>query len=83
MKKLWQKNVGPMDRCLRICIGITLIIVGAFYVKGTMGTVLFILSVPLILSAIFGVCPGYSILGVSTKDLICCSEYCGLFKKQP
>ncbi|NPV89508.1 MAG: DUF2892 domain-containing protein [Firmicutes bacterium] len=68
--------MGPLDRCLRIIIGIVLILLGTIYVKGVIGTVLIILSIPFILPSIFGVCPLYSLLGISTKNIDCCGGCC-------
>ena len=73
MKIPFRQNVGMMDRMLRICIGIVLIVLAVLLVKGTVGTILMILSIPLLVSGIIGFCPSYVLLGISTKrENSCC-----------
>jgi len=73
MKIPFQQNVGIADRMLRVCIGIVLIVLGILIAKGTIGTVLVILSIPLLVSGIAGFCPTYTLLGISTKrEGSCC-----------
>lgn len=62
-----RKNMGMLDRLARLCIGIVLVVFGAFIVTGAIGIFLIVLSIPLILSAIVGFCPAYVPLGISTK----------------
>ncbi len=58
---------------LRICLGIGLIVLGVLIVKGTLGTILMILSIPLLVSGTIGFCPTYTLLGISTKrEGSCC-----------
>ena len=57
-----KKNVGGLDRTVRMLLGIVLGLTGLAY-----GSLLgVILGVILILTAIFGMCPLYSLLGIST-----------------
>ncbi|MCR6632072.1 MAG: DUF2892 domain-containing protein [Magnetospirillum sp.] len=56
------KNIGGIDRILRIVVGIALI---ALAVTGMVGVWGYIGVVPLLTAAI-GWCPGYAILGVDT-----------------
>lgn len=67
MKIPFQQNVGIADRMLRVGMGIVLIVLGILIAKGTIGTVLVILSMPLLVSGITGFCPTYTLLGISTK----------------
>ena len=61
------KNVGGIDRWLRIALGIVLIVAGFFFVKGTAGTILGIVGfIPLITGAI-GWCPLYLPFRFSTR----------------
>jgi len=61
-----KKNVGTLDRGLRIVAGLALLTLAAAGSKwGLIGVV------PL-LTGIVGWCPPYQLLGVSTAD--CCSE---------
>ena len=57
-----QVNVGPVDRVLRILVGLVLIGLAA---TGRIGSWGWIGLVPL-LTGIVRVCPAYSILGVKT-----------------
>jgi uncharacterized membrane protein len=68
MKILRKQNVGALDRCFRICMGIVLAALGALIVKGTMGAILMILSIPFLVSGITGFCSIYALLGISTKQ---------------
>jgi len=73
MKVPFKPNVGMMDRMLRVGIGIALVVLGILIAKGTIGTVLVILSIPLLVSGIVGFCPTYTLLGISTKrEGSCC-----------
>lgn len=73
MKIPFRQNMGMMDRMLRICIGVVLIVLALLIVKGTVGTILMILSIPLLVSGIAGFCPSYVLLGISTKrESSCC-----------
>jgi hypothetical protein len=57
-----QKNVGTLDRALRIVVGIALIALAA---TGTVGPWGWIGAVPLA-TALIGWCPAYSLLGIKT-----------------
>lgn len=73
MKIPFTQNVGSLDRMLRICMGIGLIVLGVLIVKGTIGIILMVLSIPLLVSGIIGFCPSYILLGISTKrEGSCC-----------
>ncbi|MEH6579539.1 MAG: DUF2892 domain-containing protein [Amphritea sp.] len=59
---MMEKNIGSVDKALRILVGlvlIALVFVGPQTLWGWMG-------VPVILIAVFGWCPLYKILGVSS-----------------
>jgi hypothetical protein len=61
------KNMGRLDRVLRLLLALVL---GYLYYNGTiggaLGIVLVVASVIFFLTAIFGVCPLYKIIGVKT-----------------
>ena len=59
-----SKNVGSIDRVLRVIIGVALLAF-AFYSGSAYAWIGYIGVVPL-LTALIGNCPLYSILGVST-----------------
>jgi hypothetical protein len=54
-----SQNKGILDRGAHICIGIVLVVLGAFIVAGAIGIILMILSIPLFLSSIVSFCPAY------------------------
>jgi hypothetical protein len=61
------QNMGMLDRIFRICLGMALVVFGILIVKGAIGILLVVLSIPLVVSAIVGFYPGYVPLGISTK----------------
>lgn len=67
MKTMFRQNMGIIDRGFRICVGITLLVLGITVVEGITGTILIILSVPLLVFGITGFCPAYILFGFSTK----------------
>lgn len=56
------KNVGTIDRILRIVVGLALIALAA---TGTVGLWGYIGAVPLV-AALLGWCPAYTLLGINT-----------------
>ncbi len=62
-----KHNMGAIDRIIRLIVAV--IIAVLFYqgiVIGLAGIVLFIIACILALTAIVGICPIYSLLGIST-----------------
>lgn len=62
---LFKNNVGNVDRIVRILVGALLIgnvFVGLQHPAGWIGVIL-------IVTALFGICPLYSILGLNTKTI--------------
>ena len=57
-----KANVGGIDRILRALVGVALIALAATHVIGVWG---YIGVVPLLTAAI-GLCPAYTLLGLST-----------------
>ena len=57
-----SKNIGPLDRTLRVSGGVLLIVLAATEIIGRWG---YIGVVPL-LTGLVSTCPLYSLLGVST-----------------
>lgn len=62
-----KKNVGTADRIIRIIIAA---IIAALYftniISGTVGLVLVVLAVVFLLTSLMGICPLYTIFGMST-----------------
>ena len=62
-----SKNEGPIDRVIRVIIGLAMLYVGFFVMTGIWGTVVGVLGlVPLITGAI-GFCPIYTMIGGGTN----------------
>ncbi len=68
MKDGLRQNMGMLDRVLRLCAGIVLLLLAMFVVAGTSAIALAILSLPLLIPGITGFCPSYALLGISTKQ---------------
>jgi sulfite exporter TauE/SafE len=61
-------NVGTFDRLARVVVGIALIAFALGYIApGTSWSWVGWIGVLPILTALFGTCPAYSVLGCSTK----------------
>lgn len=58
-------NVGSIDRVIRVIVGIALLWYAAFAPASGFNWIGWIGVVPL-LTALFGVCPLYSLVGIST-----------------
>jgi hypothetical protein len=62
-----KKNMGTLDRTVRILIAIILgILILTGKISGTLAWVLGIISVVFLLTSIIGWCPLYVLLGIST-----------------
>ena len=65
MSSLFSSNTGKIDRAIRIIVGVLLIgnvFTGLQTPVGWIGIIL-------VVTGIFGTCPIYSLLGISTKSL--------------
>jgi len=61
-------NVGTFDRIARVVLGIALIAFALGYIApGTSWSWVGWIGVVPILTALFGTCPAYSLLGISTR----------------
>ncbi|SFV84220.1 hypothetical protein MNB_SUP05-9-810 [hydrothermal vent metagenome] len=56
-----QCNVGREDKIVRFVVGVFVIGAGFYY-----GSYLGVIGVVLVFTALFGLCPAYSIFGIST-----------------
>lgn len=61
-------NVGTIDRILRVIVGVALIAWALGYLPGIAPSPWGWIGVVPLLTAVFGVCPAYSILGMSTRS---------------
>jgi hypothetical protein len=63
-----KKNIGSLDKIIRVLIG--LVIVALYFaglISGTLAITLLAIAVIFILTTIFGTCPIYLMLGMSSK----------------
>lgn len=60
-----MKNVGGIDRILRVVVGLALVIAAA---TGTVGVWGWVGVIPLI-TGLFGFCPAYRLIGLNTCPL--------------
>lgn len=67
IKKIMKRNMGIIDRVIRIVIAIT---IGFLFVQGTisgaLGIILMILAGIFVLTSVVGTCPIYSLVGIKT-----------------
>lgn len=62
-----KKNMGAVDRTLRTLLAVIMaVLVLAGTVKGTLAYVLVVLAVIFLTTSLFGFCPLYVLLGIST-----------------
>ena len=60
-------NEGTVDRVVRGIVGAVLLVVGIWFVGGTVGIVLDVLGAILLITGIIGFCPIYALLHVGTS----------------
>lgn len=60
-----MKNIGPVDRMIRILIGVALLM--AFFLEGNVRYLYLIGLIPLA-TAVINWCPLYSLLGIKTCE---------------
>lgn len=62
-----NKNVGGIDRFLRVALGIVLVLVGLFSpISGGVKNIVFIVAVIALFTGVVGFCPLWKILGINT-----------------
>ena len=63
-----KKNMGGMDRTIRIIFAV---VIGILYftgiVEGILATVLIVLAVVFLLTSLINFCPIYPVLGINTR----------------
>jgi hypothetical protein len=63
-----KKNMGSLDRILRILLAVIVIVLFATRVIGwTLGVILLFFSIMFLATSFVGVCPLYTLFGLSTK----------------
>jgi hypothetical protein len=64
-----KQNVGKTDKTLRIIIAVALFIIGvATEIAFGLKVLVFLFSGVALLTALFGTCPLYTVLGISTEE---------------
>lgn len=67
---MWRKNVGPVDRAMRLTGGALVLILGVVVLDGlqgrVVGLVVSVLGVWFMFTGAVGRCPLYALLGIST-----------------
>jgi hypothetical protein len=62
-----SKNIGPLDRLVRMLLGNTLIFLSLFrVVEGDALTIVAVMGIAALLTSFFSFCPVYALLGIST-----------------
>ena len=61
-----NKNLGSLDRALRILVGMALFILGFMGYLGSFGWLAIVIGGVLLITTVFSFCPAYAILGVKT-----------------
>ena len=64
---MFARNVGDIDRIIRIVLGLALIGVGFFVLGGTAGAIVGVIGFIPLLTGLVGWCPLYSLLKFSTR----------------
>lgn len=66
-----KKNMGAIDRIVRVVVAIILIALYALgYISGTLGIILLVLSGVFILTSLITTCPLYLPFGISTRRTV-------------
>ena len=62
-----QKNMGNLDRTVRVAIALIMsVLIGTGVVTGTLGYVLLAFSAVFVLTSLVSFCPLYTLLGINT-----------------
>jgi hypothetical protein len=63
-----KKNVGIIDKVIRILIALVIIVLYfTNVIGGGLAIILFIIAAIMVLTSIFGICPAYMLFGLSTS----------------
>jgi hypothetical protein len=63
-----KKNMGTVDKVIRILVAVVVVILYfTNVISGTLAIILLALSAIFVVTSIFGICPLYMPLGLSTK----------------
>jgi uncharacterized RDD family membrane protein YckC len=56
-------NEGPIDRIVRVALGVALLALGIFFIKGTLGIVLDVVGAIALITGVTGFCLLYRLFG--------------------
>jgi hypothetical protein len=63
---MFKVNEGPIDRGIRIAVGIIALIIGMFVLTGVIKIILVVIGLIALITGIFGFCGLYVLLGINT-----------------
>jgi hypothetical protein len=67
---MFKKNLGPLDRTVRLAVGVALVSIGLFRLGGWRGNArgirVAVLALLPLATGVIGSCPAYGPLGIST-----------------
>jgi uncharacterized membrane protein len=61
-------NLSPLDRAIRVVIGVALLAVGLIFVRGILGIVLAVIGGVLVFSGTVGFCHVYKFFGICSAN---------------
>ena len=62
-----KRNIGTIDRVLRVLAGIALVVVGFAVLEGTVGVVVGVIGLIPLATGLIGWCPLYSLFNLRTR----------------
>ena len=69
---MFKKNVGRLDRTVRLSVGVALVLIGLFPLGGwqgnSMGIDVALFALLPLATGLIGFCPSYMLFGISTHD---------------
>ncbi len=69
---MFKKNVGRLDRTVRLIVGVALIPIGLFLLGGwqgnSTGILVAVLALIPLVTGLIGLCPAYVPFGISTRE---------------
>lgn len=66
MMKLFEKNVGKLDRIVRIIVGVAILVSGAMFLRAPLMYLAMLVSIIFMFTGVAGTCALYSLIGLNT-----------------
>ena len=63
-----KKNMGKVDRIIRIIVGVGLLAGGMLYVAAPISYILALIGIVFLVTSLTGRCPAYTVLKISTME---------------